>query len=116
MALHAQKVSNRKSHHGFFYCKRMLMCVQYVFSLWAESELSCFSSRIKEEKEKDDPKTIPLKVFGKGIGSCAQAVSKTLGVSNSDSTNEVVRLALQQFGVTVCIESSNTVFLCLVLL
>ncbi|KAM6945324.1 rho GTPase-activating protein 20-like [Aplochiton taeniatus] len=54
-------------------------------------------SRIKEEKEKDDPKTIPLKVYGKDINTFA--VTKTLAVSNCDSTNEVIRLALQQFAI-----------------
>ncbi|XP_029696364.1 rho GTPase-activating protein 20-like isoform X1 [Takifugu rubripes] len=54
-------------------------------------------SRIKEEKENEEPKTIPLRVYGKGINTFA--VTKTLPVSNWDSTNEVVRLALQQFGV-----------------
>ncbi|XP_014007648.1 rho GTPase-activating protein 20 isoform X1 [Salmo salar] len=78
--------------------------VTFSSEVQKERWLSMLKSRIKEEKEKDDPKTIPLKVFGKGIGSCAQAVSKTLGVSNSDSTNEVVRLALQQFGVTSCVK------------
>ena len=33
--------------------------------------LFCFSSRIIEGKEKDDPKTIPLKIFAKDIGNCA---------------------------------------------
>lgn len=28
-------------------------------------------SRIIEGKEKDDPKTIPLKIFAKDIGNCA---------------------------------------------
>ncbi|XP_042180917.1 rho GTPase-activating protein 20 [Oncorhynchus tshawytscha] len=78
--------------------------VTFSSEVQKERWLSMLKSRIKEEKEKDDPKTIPLKVFGKGIGSCAQVVSKTLGVSNSDSTNEVVRLALQQFGVTSCVK------------
>ncbi|KAF3857108.1 hypothetical protein F7725_008967 [Dissostichus mawsoni] len=58
----------------------------------------CFlSSRIKEEKEKEEPKTIPLRVYGKGINTFA--ITKTLPVSNSDSANEVIRLALQQFGI-----------------
>ncbi|XP_026219893.1 rho GTPase-activating protein 20-like [Anabas testudineus] len=59
--------------------------------------LSLLKSQIKEEKEKEEPKTIPLRVYGKGINTFA--VTKTLPVSNSDSTNEVIRLALQQFGV-----------------
>ncbi|KAG7241082.1 hypothetical protein INR49_026113 [Caranx melampygus] len=52
---------------------------------------------IREEKEKEEPKTIPLRVYGKGINTFA--VTKTLPVSNSDSTNEVIRLALQQFSI-----------------
>ncbi|KAM7375321.1 hypothetical protein PAMA_014429 [Pampus argenteus] len=62
-----------------------------------EKWLSLLKSRIKEEKEQEEPKTIPLRVYGKGINTFA--VTKTLPVSNSDSTNEVVRLALQQFGI-----------------
>ncbi|XP_069568863.1 uncharacterized protein [Brachyistius frenatus] len=62
-----------------------------------EMWLSFLKSRIKEEKETEEPKTIPLRVFGKGINT--YAVTKTLPVSNSDSTNEVIRLALQQFGI-----------------
>ncbi|KAL1022144.1 hypothetical protein UPYG_G00022740 [Umbra pygmaea] len=77
-----------------------------IFSSETQKErwLSQLKCRIKEEKEKDEPKTIPLKVSGKGIGSHAQTVSRTLAVSNSDSTNEVIRLALQQFGVTSCVK------------
>ncbi|KAM4560118.1 rho GTPase-activating protein 20-like isoform 1-T5 [Odontesthes bonariensis] len=62
-----------------------------------ERWLSLLKSRIKEEKEKGEPKTIPLRVYGKGINTFA--VTKTLPVSNSDSANEVIRLALQQFGI-----------------
>ncbi|XP_041835156.1 rho GTPase-activating protein 20-like [Melanotaenia boesemani] len=62
-----------------------------------ERWLSLLKSRIKEEKEKEEPKTIPLRVYGKGINTFA--VTKTLPVSNSDSANEVIRLALQQFGI-----------------
>ncbi|XP_047187946.1 rho GTPase-activating protein 20-like [Scophthalmus maximus] len=62
-----------------------------------ERWLSIVKSRNKEEKEKEEPKTIPLRVYGKGINTFA--VTKTLPVSNSDSTNEVIRLALQQFGI-----------------
>uniref|UniRef100_A0A8K9X361 Rho GTPase-activating protein 20 n=1 Tax=Oncorhynchus mykiss TaxID=8022 RepID=A0A8K9X361_ONCMY len=36
-----------------------------------EKWLSLIKSRINEEKEKDDPKTIPLKIFAKDIGNCA---------------------------------------------
>ncbi|KAM8873204.1 rho GTPase-activating protein 20-like isoform 2-T2 [Synchiropus picturatus] len=62
-----------------------------------EQWLSLIKSRIKEEKEKEVSKTIPLRVYGKGIN--AFAVTKTLPVSNWDSTNEVIRLALQQFSI-----------------
>ncbi|XP_061658156.1 rho GTPase-activating protein 20-like isoform X2 [Syngnathoides biaculeatus] len=62
-----------------------------------EKWLCHLKSRIKEEKEREEPKTIPLRVYGKGLNT--YAVTKTLPVSNSDSTNEVIRLALQQFGV-----------------
>ncbi|KAM3585124.1 uncharacterized protein V6R79_008232 [Siganus canaliculatus] len=62
-----------------------------------EKWLSLLKSRIKEEKEAEEPKTIPLRVYGKGINTFA--VTKTLPVSNSDSTNEVIRLALQQFSI-----------------
>ncbi|KAM6893046.1 rho GTPase-activating protein 20-like [Lycodopsis pacificus] len=59
--------------------------------------LPLLKSRIREEKEREEPKTIPLRVYGKGINTFA--VTKTLPVSNSDSTNEVIRLALQQFSI-----------------
>ncbi|KAM9766910.1 LOW QUALITY PROTEIN: rho GTPase-activating protein 20-like [Menidia menidia] len=70
-----------------------------VFSSSEQKErwLSLLKSRIREEKESEEPKTIPLRVYGKGINSFA--VTKTLPVSNSDCTNEVIRLALQQFGI-----------------
>lgn len=84
-------------------------------------------SRIKEEKEKEEPKTIPLRVYGKGLNTFAivrfclvvsvadcfikippshrlshfSDQTKTLPVSNWDSANEVIRLALQQFGIIV---------------
>lgn len=52
----------------------------------------------------DDPKTFcpcrPTHTPGVFIPSCPDQ-TKTLPVSNWDSTNEVVRLALQQFGVIV---------------
>ncbi|KAF5901387.1 rho GTPase-activating protein 20-like, partial [Clarias magur] len=61
-----------------------------------ERWLSLIKSRIKDEKEKDNPKTIPLKVHAKDMGNFSY---KTIAVSNSDSANEVIRLALQQFGI-----------------
>ncbi|KAK5890014.1 hypothetical protein CesoFtcFv8_013585 [Champsocephalus esox] len=57
-------------------------------------------SRILEGKDKDDPKTIPLKIFAKDIGNCAYA--KTLAVSHNDSTSDVIRMALLQFGISGC--------------
>ncbi|XP_072513835.1 rho GTPase-activating protein 20-like [Salminus brasiliensis] len=63
-----------------------------------EKWLSLIKSRIKEEKEKDHPKTIPLKVYTKDFSY------KTLAVSNSDNANEVIRLALQQFGIVGCVK------------
>lgn len=62
-----------------------------------EKWLSLLKIRIRDEKEAEEPKTIPLRVHGKGINTFA--VIKTLPVSNSDSANEVIRLALQQFGI-----------------
>ncbi|KAM4609310.1 rho GTPase-activating protein 20 [Polymixia lowei] len=67
-----------------------------------ESWLALLKSQIHEEKEKDDPKTIPLKIFAKDIGNCAYA--KTLAVSNSDSTTDVIRMALLQFGISGCVK------------
>ncbi|XP_056245613.1 rho GTPase-activating protein 20-like isoform X2 [Seriola aureovittata] len=64
--------------------------------------LVLIKSRIIEGKEKDDPKTIPLKIFAKDIGNCAYA--KTLAVSNTDSTTDVIRMALLQFGISGCVK------------
>ncbi|XP_070694179.1 rho GTPase-activating protein 20-like [Pempheris klunzingeri] len=64
--------------------------------------LTLIKSRIIEGKEKDDPKTIPLKIFAKDIGNCAYA--KTLAVSNTDSTTDVIRMALLQFGISGCVK------------
>ncbi|XP_064166571.1 rho GTPase-activating protein 20-like isoform X1 [Anguilla rostrata] len=67
-----------------------------------ERWLSFIKSRIKEEKEKDDPKTISLKIFAKDIGNCASA--KTLPVSQSDCATEVIHMALEQFGIVGCVK------------
>ncbi|KAK1802910.1 hypothetical protein P4O66_021448 [Electrophorus voltai] len=74
-----------------------------TFSSFEQKErwLSLIKSRIKEEKEKDHPKTIPLKVYAKDMGNFSY---KTLAVSNSDNANEVTRLALQQFGIVGCVK------------
>ncbi|KAK3510827.1 hypothetical protein QTP70_022770, partial [Hemibagrus guttatus] len=66
-----------------------------------ERWLSLIKSRIKEEKEKDNPKTIPLKVHAKDMGNFSYT---TIAASNSDSANEVIRLALQQFGIVGCVK------------
>ncbi|CAK6968529.1 rho GTPase-activating protein 20 [Scomber scombrus] len=67
-----------------------------------EKWLALIKSRINEGKENDDPKTIPLKIFAKDIGNCAYA--KTLAVSNNDSTTDVIRMALLQFGISGCVK------------
>ncbi|XP_037646218.1 rho GTPase-activating protein 20-like isoform X1 [Sebastes umbrosus] len=64
--------------------------------------LALIKSRIIDGKGKDDPKTIPLKIFAKDIGNCAYA--KTLAVSNTDSTTDVIRMALLQFGILGCVK------------
>ncbi|XP_075993914.1 rho GTPase-activating protein 20-like [Genypterus blacodes] len=64
--------------------------------------LGLIKTRIKEEKAKDDPKTIPLKIFAKDVGNCAYA--KTLAVTNIDSTADVIRMALLQFGILGCVK------------
>ncbi|KAM9389389.1 rho GTPase-activating protein 20 [Phaethornis superciliosus] len=59
--------------------------------------LSFLQSRIREEKEKDYPKSIPLKIIAKDVGTCAY--SKTLSVTNADTANDVILMALQQLGI-----------------
>ncbi|XP_006833873.1 PREDICTED: rho GTPase-activating protein 20 [Chrysochloris asiatica] len=53
---------------------------------------------INLEKEKDYPKSIPLKIFAKDIGNCAY--SKTITVMNSDTANEVIHMSLPMLGIT----------------
>uniref|UniRef100_A0AAQ4P1S2 Ras-associating domain-containing protein n=1 Tax=Gasterosteus aculeatus aculeatus TaxID=481459 RepID=A0AAQ4P1S2_GASAC len=67
-----------------------------------EKWLALIKSRIIAGKGKDEPKTIPLKIFAKDIGNCAYA--KTLAVSNGDSTADVIRVALLQFGISGCVK------------
>ncbi|CAG5865300.1 unnamed protein product [Menidia menidia] len=64
--------------------------------------LALISSRIADGKQRDDPQTVPLKIFAKDIGNCAYA--KTLAVSNTDSTTDVIHMALQQFGISGCVK------------
>ncbi|XP_073439204.1 rho GTPase-activating protein 20 isoform X1 [Dendrobates tinctorius] len=59
--------------------------------------LMLFERYIKEEKESDHPKVIPLKIITKDIGNCAY--SKTLTVTNEDTVTDVIKMALQQFNV-----------------
>ncbi|XP_062983143.1 rho GTPase-activating protein 20 [Elgaria multicarinata webbii] len=62
-----------------------------------EKWLTSLQSRIKDEKAKDYPKSIPLKIIAKDIGNCAY--SKTLTVTNRDTANDVILMALQQLGI-----------------
>ncbi|XP_028582093.2 rho GTPase-activating protein 20 isoform X3 [Podarcis muralis] len=63
-----------------------------------EKWLTFLQSCIKEEKEKDYPKSIPLKIIAKDIGSCAY--SKTLTINNTDTASDIVLMALQQLGIS----------------
>ncbi|XP_033864213.3 rho GTPase-activating protein 20 isoform X1 [Acipenser ruthenus] len=67
-----------------------------------EKWLSFIKSQIKEEKEKDDPKSIPLKLFVRDVGN--GTYSKTLPVGNTDTAADVIKMALQQFGITCCVK------------
>ncbi|KAM5245975.1 rho GTPase-activating protein 20 [Ctenodactylus gundi] len=60
--------------------------------------LSLLQRSINLEKEKDYPKSIPLKIFAKDIGNCAY--SKTITVKNSDTASEVINMALPMLGIT----------------
>ncbi|KAM8976353.1 rho GTPase-activating protein 20 [Pelodytes ibericus] len=62
-----------------------------------EKWLVLLQRHIKEEKESDHPKTIPLKIITKDIGNCAY--SKTLTVTSDDTVIDVVKMALHLFGV-----------------
>ncbi|XP_058401237.1 rho GTPase-activating protein 20 [Diceros bicornis minor] len=60
--------------------------------------LSLLQRYINLEKEKDYPKSIPLKIFAKDIGNCAY--SKTITVTNSDTANEVINMSLPMLGIS----------------
>ncbi|XP_051705416.2 rho GTPase-activating protein 20 isoform X3 [Oryctolagus cuniculus] len=60
--------------------------------------LSLLQRYINLEKEKDYPKSIPLKIFAKDIGNCAY--SKTITVMNSDTVNDVINMSLPMLGIT----------------
>uniref|UniRef100_A0A8C3IA85 Rho GTPase-activating protein 20 n=1 Tax=Chrysemys picta bellii TaxID=8478 RepID=A0A8C3IA85_CHRPI len=64
---------------------------------WPTTNCVANFSRIKEEKEKDYPKNIPLKIIAKDVGNCAY--SKTFPVTNADTANDVILTALQQLGI-----------------
>ncbi|XP_017558491.1 rho GTPase-activating protein 20 isoform X1 [Pygocentrus nattereri] len=70
-----------------------------TFSTASQKErwFSLLESCIQEEKEHDDPKVIPLKIYVKDAGNCAYA--KALSVRNTDCTSDVINAALQQFGL-----------------
>lgn len=108
----------------------------YLFFLSFQHFFSVsFFSRINEGKERDEPKAIPLKIFAKDIGNCAYVSffsffplaspalrsfcvtlcflqAKTLSVNNSDSTDDVIRMALQQFGISVSMNSDMLLHVC----
>uniref|UniRef100_H0ZLY7 Rho GTPase-activating protein 20 n=1 Tax=Taeniopygia guttata TaxID=59729 RepID=H0ZLY7_TAEGU len=64
---------------------------------WPTTNCVANFSRIREEKEKDNPKSIPLTIIAKDVGTCAY--SKTLSVTNVDTANDVILMALQQLGI-----------------
>lgn len=67
MALQTQKVHSSLN---------LLTCAK-VRLYRTHTPISCLCSQIKEEKESEEPKTIPLRVYGKGINTFA-VVSVTI--------------------------------------
>ncbi|XP_062949357.1 rho GTPase-activating protein 20-like [Cynocephalus volans] len=63
-----------------------------------EKWFSLLQRYINLEKDKDYPKSIPLKIFTKDIGNCAY--SKTITVMNSDTANEVINMSLTMLRIT----------------
>ncbi|XP_078401604.1 rho GTPase-activating protein 20 isoform X1 [Cetorhinus maximus] len=63
-----------------------------------EKWLSCLHRCIKEEKEKEHPKSIPLKIIIRNVRSCVY--SKVLTVNNTDTANDIIAMTLQQSGIT----------------
>ncbi|XP_043852537.1 rho GTPase-activating protein 20 [Dromiciops gliroides] len=59
--------------------------------------LSLLQRYIDQQKEKDHPKSIPLKIFAKDIGNCAY--SKTITITNTDTVNKVITMALPMLGI-----------------
>ena len=60
--------------------------------------LSLLQGHISLEKEKDNPKSIPLKIFMKVIGNCA--CSKTIAMRHSDTASDVISMSLPMLGMT----------------
>ncbi|KAK3529859.1 hypothetical protein QTP86_007268 [Hemibagrus guttatus] len=87
--------------HAYVQLKTGLQTQERHMFLFTDILLVSKANRIKEEKEKDNPKTIPLKVHAKDMGNFSYT---TIAASNSDSANEVIRLALQQFGIVGCVK------------
>uniref|UniRef100_A0A8C1V207 Rho GTPase activating protein 20 n=1 Tax=Cyprinus carpio TaxID=7962 RepID=A0A8C1V207_CYPCA len=91
--------ANTASERSFVMGWPTYNCVA-TFSTSEEKDrwLPLIESCIQEEKKSDDPKMIPLKIFAKDVGNCAYA--KTLFISNTDCTSDVISTALQQFGLS----------------
>lgn len=147
VAVTTQKVTHSKVVTSF-----VAVCLPVCFCVFSSIPPVSFSHSVtKTEKETEEPKTIALRVHGKGINTFAQvrplavlptrlhplislfallfcigvtcqwlsssvtlvplSQSKTLPVSNWDSTNEVIRLALQQFGIIVSEQTTSRVTL-----
>ncbi|XP_064440086.1 rho GTPase-activating protein 20-like, partial [Mirounga angustirostris] len=49
-------------------------------------------------KEKDQPKSIPLRIFTEDIKNCACSVTVT--VTNSDTVNDIINMSLPMLGIT----------------
>nr|XP_012606977.1 rho GTPase-activating protein 20-like isoform X1 [Microcebus murinus]XP_012606978.1 rho GTPase-activating protein 20-like isoform X1 [Microcebus murinus]XP_012606979.1 rho GTPase-activating protein 20-like isoform X1 [Microcebus murinus]XP_012606981.1 rho GTPase-activating protein 20-like isoform X1 [Microcebus murinus]XP_012606982.1 rho GTPase-activating protein 20-like isoform X1 [Microcebus murinus]XP_012606983.1 rho GTPase-activating protein 20-like isoform X1 [Microcebus murinus]XP_01 len=74
--------------------------------------LSLLQRHIDLEKQKDHPKSIPLRIFTEDMGNCVHY--KTVRVTNTDRTNEVIHKLLSVLGVTgterdyqLCFNSGN---------
>ncbi|XP_016057994.1 PREDICTED: rho GTPase-activating protein 20-like [Miniopterus natalensis] len=60
--------------------------------------LSLLQRYISLEKEKDYPKSIPLKIFTKDMGNCAY--SKIIIIKNSDTAKEVINMLLPMLRIS----------------
>lgn len=50
-------------------CKNLCLAMCAILKIYLFC--TCFVSRIREEKEKDNPKSIPLTIIAKDVGTCA---------------------------------------------